>query len=319
MIVGALISPRFVHHVEVDGALDSNDATVLRLSAYEVASRISYTFWQSMPDEELFAAAEDGSLLTEAGVKAQLDRVFASPKTRDTLWSFWQEWLALENFTGFELARPGFEALTADMGVDETLYPAMVQEVRDLTEHFTFEQTSPFKALLETNISVTKSESLAKIYGVDVWSGEGDYPTLDSNERGGLFQRAALLVSSLEQTNPFHRGAFFKRHLLCENLPPPDPASLPPGSLDIPPTSEAETTRQRFEAKVADNDLCTGCHGLFSSVGYALEPFDAIGRYRTTESVFDAASGELLAELPVDGVAEVLVGSQKQMVNSRRS
>lgn len=316
VIVGALISPRFVNHVEIDGGWDGNDATVLRLSAYEVASRISYTFWQTMPDEELFAAAEDGSLLTDSGVRAQLDRVFADPKARETLWSFWQEWLGLENFTGFELGRPGFAALTADIGVDENLYPAMTQEIRDLTEHFTFAQTSPFKALLETNVSVTKSQSLAKIYGVDAWSGEGEFPTLDSNERSGLFQRAALLVSSLEQTNPFHRGASFKRHLLCENLPPPDPAALPPGSLDIPPTSEALTTRQRFEAKVANNDLCTTCHGLFSSVGYTLEPFDAIGRYRTVERVFDEASGELLAELPVDGKAEVLIGGQRQIVNT---
>src|SRR5690606_5788489 len=171
--------------------------------------------------------------------------------------------------------RPGFQALVADLDVDSNLYQDMTAEIRALAEEFTFNQEGTLRGLVETNVSVTQSAQLANVYGVEPWSGQGDYPTFDREQRSGLFQRSALLVSSLEQTNPFHRGAFVKRYLLCEALPAPEPAALPPGSLDIPPTNEAETTRQRYEAKVKDNDLCTGCHGLFSTVGYALESFDS--------------------------------------------
>lgn len=316
VVLAAMLAPRFVHHVEIDGAWLSNDSDVLQLAPYEVVSRLSYTFWQTMPDQYLFAAAGDGSVLTEAGLKAALDHVLADPRAKTSLWRFWREWLALDNFTGFEFGRPGFQALTQDLDVTEDLYAEMVDEVRVLTEQFTFNQPSTFEELLNTNVSVTPSQQLAALYGVSPWTGTGEFPTLNATERAGLFQRAALLVSSLEQTNPFHRGAFVKRNLLCEALPAPDPAALPPGSLDIPKTTETETTRERFENKVANNDLCTGCHGLFSSVGYALEAYDSLGRYRTVERVFDDASGELLAELPVDPVAEVAIGGVTQTVQN---
>jgi Protein of unknown function (DUF1592)/Protein of unknown function (DUF1588)/Protein of unknown function (DUF1587) len=316
VIVGALISPHFVNQVEINGAWVKDADTTLRLSAYEVATRLSYTFWQSMPDAQLFAAAADGSLLTEAGVKQQLDRVFKDPRTQATLWNFWQEWFGLDNFTGFELGRPGFQSMAEGAGVDSDTYPAMVDELRQLTNHFTFEEPSTLDTLLKTNVSVTQSATLAGLYGVAPWSGSGAFPTFDSQERGGLFQRAALLVSSLEQTNPFHRGAFFARSLLCQNLPLPDPAALPPGSLDIPPTSGVKTTRERFDDKIANNDLCTGCHGLFTELGYSLEAFDSLGRLRTEESIYDEQTGDLIADLPVDAEATVLIGGTAQTVSS---
>ena len=117
------------------------------------------------------------------------------------------------------------------------------------------------------------------------WSGSDDYPKLPPGTRLGLLQRAGLLVANLEQTNPFHRGALIRRSVLCDALPQPDPNSLPPGSLDPPPTSTAQTTRQRFQAKVESKALCQTCHGGFSNMGYVLESFDTLGRYRTVASV----------------------------------
>jgi hypothetical protein len=316
VILAALMSPRFVHLVEVDGAWIGGASAMLQLSPYEVVSRLSYTFWETMPDRELFEAAKDGSVLTADGSRRVLDHVMDDPRAKETLWKFWREWLALDNFTGFEFGRPGFQALVADLDVDDNLYQDMTAEVRALTEEFTFNQAGTLRDLIETNVSVTQSAQLANVYGVEPWSGEGDFPTFTREQRSGLFQRSALLVSSLEQTNPFHRGAFVKRYLLCEPLPAPDPAALPPGSLDIPPTSDVETTRQRFENKVEGNGLCTGCHGLFSSVGYALEAYDSLGRHRTTELVFDEATGDLRAELPVDVTASVTVGGETRTVGS---
>jgi hypothetical protein len=306
MIVVALSSPRFVYHFEIDGTASASNADLLQLTSYEIASRLSYTFWQTMPDAELFAAAEDGSLATEEGFSAQLDRVFQDPRTRNTVWQFWNEWLKLEKFTGFETARPAFQSLAEGTAIGEDghdYYGDMVEEVRALTEVLTFDRTSTIEDLLTTNLSVTESQDLAELYGVETYDGEGDYPTLPEGTRAGLFQRAALLVSNLEQTNPFHRGAFVRRALLCDSLPQPDPNDLPPGSLDPPPLDLAQTTRERFQAKVEGNGLCEGCHASFSDIGYVLESFDALGRRRTTERVYDEQNGELLAELPIDTVA----------------
>ncbi len=303
MLIVALSSPRFVNQVEVDGTLLASSTDVLQLTSYEIASRLSYAFWQSMPDTELLAAAEDGSLATDTGFSKQLDRVFADPRTQETLWSFWNEWFRFEKFTGFETTRPALQALATgeSLGVaGHDHYRDMVQEVRDLTQLFTFQKTGTVADLLTTDVSVTKSADLAHLYGVPVWSGTGEYPKLPSGTRAGLLQRAAVLVSNLEQTNPFHRGALIRRSILCDALPQPDPNSLPPGSLDPPPPSTAQTTRQRFQAKVDGKALCQACHGGFSDMGYVLESFDALGRYRTTEQVFDEKTGAKVADLPID-------------------
>lgn len=310
MVIVALSSPRFVNQVEVDGTQLDATGDLLQLTAYEIASRLSYGFWQTMPDAELLAAAEDGSLATDAGFAAQLERVFNDARTEETLWTFWNEWFKLEKFTGFETSRPALQALAAgeSLGVaGHDHYRDMVQEVRDLTQLFTFGQKSTVAALLTTDISTTKSSDLAHLYGVSAWSGRGDYPKLPAGTRAGLLQRAALLVSNLEQTNPFHRGALLRRSVLCDPLPQPDPNSLPPGSLDPPPPSEAQTTRQRFQAKVDGKALCQACHGGFSDLGYVLESFDALGRFRSVEQIFDEKTGKKLAELPIDATAVVKI------------
>jgi hypothetical protein len=321
MTVVVLSSPRFVNHVEIDGTALPGKSDELQLTAYEIASRLSYLYWQTMPDDELFAAAEDGSLATHDGFEAELDRVFRDPRTKATLFQFWNEWLRLEKFTGFEVTRPGFVSLAqgehvGDPGHD--YYGDMVQEVQDLTEAYTFGGTKTLSDLMTTRESVTRSADLARLYGVAPWSGNGAYPVLPENTRLGLFQRAALLVSNLETTNPFHRGALIRRNVLCDALPQPDPNSLPPGSLDPPPITAAQTTRQRYQAKIEGKSLCAGCHDQFAAIGYVYESFDALGRYRTVEHVFDEKTGMKLADLPIDtsGVVHVTPGDERPVANA---
>jgi hypothetical protein len=305
IVVTLLMSPRFVNHLEIEGTAEGAGGTVLRLGAWEIASRLSYTFWQTMPDDALLAAAADGSLATDAGFAAQLDRVFADPRTRGTLWQFWNEWFHLESFTGFSAERPAFQALAAgeNLGVaGHDHWADMVAELRDLTELYTWTRRGTLDELLTSDLSVTRSADLARLYGVAVWGGSGDYPRLPAGTRAGILQRAGLLASSLEQTNPFHRGSFIRRNILCDSLPRPDPNTLPPGSLDPPPPSPMDTTRQRFAKKV-ESSLCAGCHLAFSDIGYVLEAYDALGRHRTTEKIFDEQNGRLVAELPVDSTA----------------
>lgn len=312
MVIAMLISPRFLNHVEIEGQSLEGDRR-LQLSAFELAARLSYTYWQSLPDDALLDAAASGALLTPDGYREQVARVFADPRTEATLWRFWSEWLRLEKFTGFATNRPAFAALAAGEQIGapgHDHWRDMVDEVRDLTKLYTYGQPGTFEQLVDSDVSVTRSADVARLYGVAAWSGTGERPRLTG--RKGLFQRAALLVDGLEQTNPFHRGAMIRRAFLCDPLPQPNPASLPPGALDPPPFNPMQTTRQRFQAKVEGNNLCQGCHGGFSDLGYVMEQFDGLGRHRTKEKVFDESSGALLAELPVDTTAVPFVWSDDE-------
>jgi hypothetical protein len=314
-----LMSPRFVNHLELGGTPSSGNANLLALDSYEIASRLSYTFCQTLPDDALLAAAAatgDSSLATDAGFNTQLDRVFADPRTRDTVWQFWNEWMRFESFTGFSTDRPAFKALAAGENVGvagHDHWGDMVREIHDLTDLYTWTQSGTIADLLTSDLSVTKSADLAHLYGVQPWGGSGDYPRFADGSRRGVLQRAALLADSLEQTNPFHRGAFIRRAILCDSLPRPDPNSLPPGSLDPPPASTAMTTRQRYAAKVDGNGLCQTCHASFSNLGYVMEAYDALGRFRTMEKVFDEQTGALLATLPLDttAVPQVILGDMR--------
>jgi hypothetical protein len=316
VVVMLLMSPRFVNHLELAGTPISGRADYLALDPYEIASRLSYTFWQTLPDDALLAAAADGSLATDAGFNTQLDRVFADPRTRDTIWQFWNEWMKFESFTGFSADRPGFMAFAAGENVGvagHDHWGDMVTEIHDLTDLYTWTQSGTLDDLLTSDLSVTKSADLAHLYGVAAWSGSGDYPRFTDGSRAGLLQRAALLADNLETTNPFHRGAMLRRAILCDNLPRPDPNSLPAGSLDPPPQSTAMTTRQRYQAKVEGNGLCQTCHNSFSNLGYVMEAYDALGRFRTAEKVYDEQTGALLATLPIDtsAIPQVVLGDMR--------
>lgn len=320
VLLTLLMSPRFLNHLEVDGAAIAGRNDYIALDPYVVASRLSYTFWQTLPDDTLLAAAADGSLATDAGFQKQLDRVFADTRTQQTIWQFWNEWLRFESFTGFVSDRPAFQSLAQgeQVGVSgHDHWRDMVQEIRDLTELYTWKQAGSFNDLMTSTLSVTKSSDLAHLYGVPAWSGSGAYPSFSDGSRVGLLQRAALLASSLETTNPFHRGALIRRAILCDDLPRPDPNTLPPGSLDAPPPSTALTTRQRYQAKVEGNPLCQGCHSAFSNIGYVLEAYDALGRFRSSEKVFDEQTGALIATLPIDTSASIdLTGAGARNVSS---
>lgn len=302
MVVTLMLAPQFLNHLEVSGVEFKGRDDVLQLSGYELASKLSYTFWQSMPDDALLDAAESGALGTEEGYASAVARVFDDPRTRETIWQFYAEWFRLERFAGFQANRPAFQTLAEGENIGEPghdHYGDMVQEIDDLTALIIWDEGGTLNDLLTTNVSVTPSDDLARLYGVEPYSG-GSYPTFSDGERAGVLQRAALLANPLEQTNPFHRGAFIRNYILCDTLPAPDPNELPPGSLDPPPLDPEATTRERFQAKVQDNPLCEGCHGIFSDIGYVMEAYDALGRFRTIEKVLDEQNGDLIAELPID-------------------
>ncbi len=301
MLFTALLSPQFLYHVEVEG---EGDDVQFDVGPYELAARLSFHFWQTMPDDELFAAAADGSILTEEGYQAQLDRVFEDPRTQRTVDRFYDEWLQLGWLTVWP-QDPAFATLAADTTIGDPQADHLVsavEEIHALTRYYTFETDGTLADLFLSDRNFTTSPHLAALYGVEPWDGQSEPPGLPPDERAGLLTRMALLLTGSHETHPIHRGAVVRRRILCEDLPSPDPASLPPGALDRPPVTEDQTTRERYEAKTSE-PTCAGCHVLINPVGFVLEGYDALGRVRTQEQVIDEETGEVIATLPVDASA----------------
>jgi len=304
-----LLSPQFLYQFETEGT-PAATAGRLRLSAHELAARLSYHFWQAPPDAALVRAAADGSLLTDDGYQSEVDRVFSDPRTHATVSRFFREWLGLEGFGGF-VNTPAFTAFAEGTDADVALYDDMVGEIEDMVGHYVWDSDGSYAALLTSNLVFTQSSRVAELYGVSPWDGGADIPSFPAGQRSGLLTRAALLVEGNEVTNPIKRGAFVLRSVLCSDLEPP--SDLPPDALTLPPFDPDMSTRQRFEAKTSPQE-CAGCHVMINPLGFTLESFDALGRYRTEERVFDD-DGTLANTVPVDPVTTLELGSDTVVVN----
>ena len=267
------------------------------LGAYEIASRLSYHFWQTLPDEQLFAAAKNGDLLTEAGYEAQLKRIFQDPRTRDAVGEFFGEWL--ENATLEELdsrvGTPLYDAFAGTTTVGPNLREAMLADVTDAALYYTFDAPGGFRELLLDRHSFAKTDDLAGIYGVSKWTG-GAPPEFGEKERVGLLTRAAYLATGSANTRPIMKGVFIRKALLCDEIPAP-----PPNAAANPPQfSNTLSTRQVVEQLTGDGS-CASCHkATINPLGFATENFDSLGRLRQEQTLLDPQTGMVVGSAPVD-------------------
>lgn len=283
VIFSLLMAPEFLYHFETRGDALNGREDYLTLDAHALAARLSYHFWQTMPDAELRAAADDGSLLDETGYAAQVERLFGDPQSERTVQGFFADWYHLDVFGGFATT-PAFATFAQGIDADDQLYADAVSEIEALVQRFTFDSDGRYADLLGTDLNVTRSPALAELYGVAPWNGSGEPPRFAAGQRSGLLTRAGMLISSNHGTNPFRRGAFIRRELMC--IPVRPPANLPPGALVPPPFDPSASTRQRFERKVQAPE-CAGCHATFTPYGMALEAYDGLGRLRSSERLID--------------------------------
>ncbi len=304
-----LMVPDFIYVIEDD--LPEEDADTFPLSGLEIASRLSFHFWDSMPDDALLQAAEDGRLDDDEGYAAEVERVFADPRTRRTLGAFANEWLQLEHLPPLDelLGSPAYDAFVGDTTPSPALRGDMIAEAEDLFLRFGVDEDGTLADLLLSTESTTTSAELAAIYGVAPREA-GDPPlVLPEHERGGLLTRAALVATGSLATHPVLKGKLLRTRILCDEIPPP-PADVPP-----PPQLDPEATiREQLELLTqAEGTACKGCHDLLNTLGYATENYDGLGRHRTEERVFDLVTGELLATRPVDtaAVPRVIPGDER--------
>lgn len=293
-----LNAPDFVYRVEFGAAAVAGKDAVFQLNDYEIATRLAYQFWQTAPDDDLLAAAGRGELSSEAGYNAALDRVLADPRAGEGLELFTREWLGLDKLRPLDglNADPVFSAFAGADKPSATLKEEMIQDVTDSMSFHALKQEGTLAEWLESPYSFAKSQALANIYNTPTWDGASEPPRFPTGERAGLVTRAALLATGKTNTNPIMKGVLIREVLLCDKLPPPPANAF--GKL--PDLSGEKTTRELVEAVTqATGSNCASCHtGNINPLGFATENFDALGRKRAQQDLYDA-NGKVVASKPV--------------------
>jgi len=263
------------------------------LSAYEVASELSYLFIGSKPDSELMQAADANALSTPAQVEAQARRLLALPRAHANVVKFLEEWFLVSDSAGL------LKDVSLFPDFASTQRAAMDASATRFVDSVMWEGDGTVKTLLSSPFAFVNS-SLAQVYGVpDPGMGDTLVKTdVSSMQRAGMLTMPLLLALQAKdnESAPVRRGKFVRTRMLCQELPPPPPNV----KIDPPAADPNLTTRERFAAHSA-SPACSGCHSIIDPIGFGLEAYDAIGTYRTVENGRPVDSSGELTGTDVDG------------------
>ena len=274
-----LVSPEFLFRV-VEEPAEATPGVPYALSDLELASRLSFFLWSSIPDDELLDVAARGALRDPGALEAQTRRMLADPRAEALVTNFAGQWLSLRN--------------AAAVQPDEDQFPDFGE---DLRQGFRRETELLFSSVLRENRSVIDllaadytflNERLARHYGIpNVRGSHFRKVALDDPARGGLLGHGSILTvtSYANRTSPVLRGKWVLENILG-NPPPPPPADVP--ALEETTTGKQLTMREAM-AQHRANPVCASCHQIMDPPGLALEPFDAVGRWRTPNQTQDDA------------------------------
>ena len=299
-----LVSPNFLFRIERDPKPDDPSA-IHPVNDFELASRLSYFLWSSMPDEVLLQAAGQHRLHDQAVLTAQVKRMLQDPKSDALIDNFFGQWLELRNLDSIRPDPDEFPQFNAQ------LRRAMHTETQMFVQSV-MRNDSSILDFIDGKYTFV-NERLAKFYGIpDVSGNEFRRVSLDGSERSGVLTQASVLTvtSYPTRTSPVLRGKWILENVL--NTPPPPP---PPGvgSIDAKAGATAGTMRQQMERHRAD-PMCAGCHTRMDPLGFAMENYNAIGQWRTHDAgqIIDS-SGSLPGGKPFKGSAElkdILMGNR---------
>jgi hypothetical protein len=291
-LTGVLVSPHFLFRVERDSKPDDSKAQH-ELADYELASRLSYFLWSSLPDNELFADATNGNLTDERILTLHVRRLLKDPRSDALVQNFAMQWLnlrLLDAVTPDPKVFPGFSPeLKADMRRETELFAqAVIQEDRSILDFidgdFTF-----------------VNERLAKHYGIlSIFGNDFRRVSIQDGKRAGVLTQASVLTltSNPGRTSPVKRGKWVLENIL--GSPPPDPPPDVP-SLEVAQKASPDASlRQQLEIH-RQNAVCASCHKTMDAIGFGLENYDGIGRWREKDG-----------ELPIDSAAKLPSGEKFQ-------
>ena len=295
-----LVSPEFLVRIEADPTGVAPD-TPYAVTDIELASRLSFFLWSSIPDDELLDLAERGVLSQPAELDRQVRRMIADPRSKELTTNFTGQWLQLRNLA--TVVRPGAPYSVA---FDETLRQAMITETELFFDHVVREDRGVLE-LLTADYTYLNGR-LAGHYGIPNVQGSHFRPVTypAGSPRGGLLGQGSILTltSHAIRTSPVLRGKWILNNIL--GTPPPDPPPNIPALDDRQTQLRVGTMRERMSAH-RDNPVCAACHAMIDPAGFALEGFDAIGRSRVVDEYYNRldTSGVLPDGTVFDGAAEL--------------
>lgn len=288
MTKAVLVSPQFLFITPAKEV--ASDNKIVPLDDYQLASRLSYLMWSTIPDAELTSFADSGKLHEPAVLKAQVKRMIDDPRSRALFDGFGAQWLGLNELETKTFDPDKFPQMTSEMRA------AMYDEARLFFESIMRENKSVV-SFIESDYTFLNG-TLATLYGMEkeITGPEMRKVSLKDPNRGGILGMPAILAATSfpNRTSPVIRGVWVLEQLLGEEVPPP-PANTPPLEKQDQKTVANMTMRQRTELHLS-NPTCANCHKVLDPIGFGLENFDAIGRWREQDDTGGAIDS--VGELP---------------------
>jgi hypothetical protein len=265
VVLFTLSSPRFLYPGLEAGAQPDD---------FEIASRLALVLWDSLPDKKLWQAAAAGKLRTADQVRAEARRMVADPRSKAKLHGFFHHWLDLEHAENTSKDPKAFPGFTQDVLAD------LRESLLRFIDTVVWSERSDYRELLQADYLLL-NERLGKFYGKPVTGDEFQQVVFDPKQRAGVVTHPYLLASLAysKQTSPIHRGVFLTRNIVGMSLKPPQMAV----SFDESHFDPKLTMREKI-TELTKNNNCMSCHSVINPLGFSLENFDAIGRWRTKDN-----------------------------------
>ncbi|MFT7520608.1 MAG: hypothetical protein ACI9MC_002758, partial [Kiritimatiellia bacterium] len=312
VLSGMLQSPAFLYRVEF-GQPDPVQGDVVPLTSYEMASRLSYFFWGTMPDDALLEAAAADELQDPVQIERHARRLLDAQRSRPAIRHFHRQWLHLDEVV----------TKVRSAGKDYEVYPdyrpfklpLLQEETEAFLEAVIFEGEGTVEEMYTASWSM-RNEELSDWYGDTPPSG-ASFTRVDRDPsiHSGFLSHAGLMMlyAKPDRTSPVKRGHWVRERLLCD--PPPSPPDVVP---DPPTVDETQTTRDQFEQHQVDPN-CAGCHKLMDPIGFGFENFDGLGKFRETQNGQQIdASGYFYRTNDLDGDFYGVVDLGQKLGNSQQ-
>jgi hypothetical protein len=308
VITALLQSPHFLYRKEVGTHLGAGEHA---LTGYEIASQLSYFFWNTMPDEELFSKAADGSLVEPATILEQAQRLLSDPRSHEMLAHFSRQWLDIANLGITPKDGETYPAF------NDTVRESMAEETARFVEYVVFEGSGALPELFTAKYTLT-NQTLADYYGFTSTGGASfTFTDLENSPYTGILTQGSVMTQHAfaNSSSPIHRGVMVRERILCQELPPPPPGII----VQVPELDAGLTTRERFQAH-SEVEPCTSCHQLIDPIGFAFENFDGVGLFRDEENgkpidVTGEIHGSIASDATFNGVSELgdILGSSEDV------
>jgi hypothetical protein len=279
-----LQSPRFIYRLETEVA----DESTRDLDGFEMASRLSFLLWGAPPDDALFNAADGDALRTDEQIAAQIDRMLADPRARETSRRYLRDWLNLDRLDNLTRDATLFPNWDPQLALD------MKAETLSFFEHLVWDENRALADLFNAQLSFV-TPALAAHYGVDA-DADGKADLSSVSERGGLLTQGALLTVGGNTASMVARGQYVLENVLCGKI-----GSPPPGIDTTPPETEPGKSQRSYSEERVNNPSCGGCHSQMEPLVWGLERYDATGAYKLTDNFDNDLVEDGAITFPVSG------------------